>query len=478
MKLAERRDYSLDGPEARRAVDRGLVDARWYLPAVDPATLKALMVRSDRRAARDLALWLGLLVGLGTVAVWLFPSPWALVALFGYATLYGSSADPRWHECGHGTAFANDRANTVVYYLASFMLLREPTVWRWSHVRHHSDTIIVGRDPEIVQPRPPNLRAWVLNHLNLAAGPAMLTQTARHATGRLKPAVADFVPESEQRRVVVEARVVIAIHMALLVVSVVVANPLPALMSTLASFYGAWLLLAFGTTQHLGLAEDVLDHRLNTRTVYFNPVLRFLYLNMNYHIEHHLFPTVPYHRLPELHQAIRHELPPPAPSFAAAWREAVGSLWRQRRDPTDTVSGREIPAQSRGRTDLVTEVAVVLDGRPTANGWLDAGSAEAIAPGSVLRVDSLDDAATYALYRLADQTWAATAGICTHSRRTHLAGGVIVGDQIECPKHNGRFDIATGACTRAPAETPLEIHAVRVVDNRVQIRTRPGSTLA
>ena len=40
----------------------------------------------------------------------------------------------------------------------------------------------------------------------------------------------------------------------------------------LPSFYGAWLYLAFGLTQHAGMAEDVLDHRLNCRTVYMNPV--------------------------------------------------------------------------------------------------------------------------------------------------------------------------------------------------------------
>ena len=39
--------------------------------------------------------------------------------------------------------------NDVVYNIACFMIFREPTVWRWSHARHHTDTIIVGRDPEI-----------------------------------------------------------------------------------------------------------------------------------------------------------------------------------------------------------------------------------------------------------------------------------------------------------------------------------------
>ena len=47
--------------------------------------------------------------------------------------------------------------NNALYELASFMVLRESVHWRWSHTRHHSDTIIVGRDPEIVVQRPANL---------------------------------------------------------------------------------------------------------------------------------------------------------------------------------------------------------------------------------------------------------------------------------------------------------------------------------
>ena len=51
--------------------------------------------------------------------------------------------------------------NDVVYQIASFMLMRNPVTWRWSHARHHTDTIIVGRDAEITMMRPPDLlRRW------------------------------------------------------------------------------------------------------------------------------------------------------------------------------------------------------------------------------------------------------------------------------------------------------------------------------
>jgi hypothetical protein len=47
--------------------------------------------------------------------------------------------------------------NTVVYEIASFMIMRNSATWRWSHARHHTDTYIVGRDPEIAVMRPPEL---------------------------------------------------------------------------------------------------------------------------------------------------------------------------------------------------------------------------------------------------------------------------------------------------------------------------------
>ena len=72
-----------------------------------------------------------------------------------------------------------------------------------------------------------------------------------------------------------------------------------------------------GLIQHGGLAEDVLDHRLNSRTVYMNPISRWIYWNMNYHVEHHMFPMVPYHALPRLHELIKHDLPAPNPSICA-----------------------------------------------------------------------------------------------------------------------------------------------------------------
>ena len=114
----------------------------------------------------------------------------------------------------------------------------------------------------------------------------------------------------------------------------------------LPTIYGAWFIVLIGLTQHAGLAENVLDHRLNSRTVYMNPVFRFLYWNMNYHVEHHMFPMVPYHRLPELHARMKDDCPEPYPSTWAAYREIIPALLRQLQGPR-VVRRRELPPSAK-----------------------------------------------------------------------------------------------------------------------------------
>ena len=455
----EARDYSLTGPSTQRAIDAGLAGADWYRPAIDPARLQVLMARTNARAARDVALWLALLASSGFVAFRSLGHWWAVPAFVVYGALYGGAADPRWHECGHGSAFRTRAANDIVYTFASFLLLREATLWRWSHVRHHSDTIVVGRDPEIAFQRPFRLRAFVPNVLNLTNGASMLRRMVRHAFGTVDDPARDFVPQAEWRRVVWEARAYVAVLFAVAVWSIGSRSIVPLLFVGLPSFYGVWLLLFFGLTQHAGLREDVLDHRLNTRTVYMNPVFRFLYLNMNYHVEHHLFPSVPYHALPALHAEIKDQLAPAHPSTLAAYREIVRALRHQRRN-----AGWELPVPA-----IALRPTLVGSGRRDAGqidaGPVDLGPVDGMAPSGVRRVDA--GVRTFALCRTADGEHVLLDGLCTHGR-AHLADGVIVGDAIECPKHNGRFDLRTGEPVRRPVTVAVRRYDVRVRDGRLQ----------
>ena len=348
MSVAITRDYSLVGPEADKAVAAGLASAKWYTPPVTRAELKELMRRKDGPAIRDTLIWFAAFMVSGGLGFY-FWGTWAAVPFFiVYGVLYGSSTDSRWHECGHRTAFKTQWMNDAVYQIACFMIMREPEIWRWSHTRHHTDTIIVGRDPEIITPRPPDIVSLLLNIFALKNTVVFFRKVFLHATGRLTEEEATFVPERERPKVYRTARIYLAIYAAVIAACVYFRSILPAMYIGLPTLYGGWFALYCGVTQHIGLAEDVLDHRLNSRTVYMNPIFRFLYWNMNYHVEHHIFPTVPYHALPKLHEAIKADCPPPYPSSIAAYREIIPALARQLKDPTYFVRRELPPSAQRG----------------------------------------------------------------------------------------------------------------------------------
>ena len=298
------------------------------------------MHRRNGPAIRDTALWLGLLVLFGGLGVYLWFSVWSLLSFAAYGVLYGSASDSRWHECGHGTAFKTRWMNTVVYNIACFMIMRDPTVWRWSHTRHHTDTVIVGRDPEIIAMRPPKVWHIVANFIGLFDVPLAFKHMAIHASGRLTAEEATFVPDTERTKTYWTARAWLVIYAAVVVACVASGSILPAMVIGLPRLYGAWHHLMTGLTQHCGLADNVTDHRLNSRTVYMNPISRFVYWNMNYHVEHHMFPMVPFHALPALHAEIKDDLPPASPSITAAFREFVPVLLEQRRDPEHFIDRR------------------------------------------------------------------------------------------------------------------------------------------
>ena len=327
------RDYSLTG--ANSAVGFELSD--WYATPIPRKRLKNLMRRSDKPALLNYALWLGSVIALGGLLIAVWGSWWAWPVAFFYGIFYGSGADSRWHECGHGTVFKTSWLNEIFYQLASFMSLRNPYLWRWSHTRHHSETLVVGRDPEIAFPRPPSIGEWLFNLLYVPAIFSELKKMLRLSFGRLTNQEKTFLIEADRPKTFVTSRIQLAVLVAIGLLSIATQSFLPLMLIGLPTFYGSWLHHILATTQHAGLAEDVPDHRMNSRTVRLNPFFAFIYSNMNYHVEHHMYPMVPFHALPALHEEIKHDCPAAYPSLLAAYREIIPAIIKQQSDPNSYV---------------------------------------------------------------------------------------------------------------------------------------------
>lgn len=101
-----------------------------------------------------------------------------------------------------------------------------------------------------------------------------------------------------------------------------------------------------------------------------------------------------------------------------------------------------------------------------ADTWIDAVNAADIARDDVLRFDLGER--TFALYRTTDDRYYATDGLCTHAK-VHLAGGFVLDQVIECPKHNGRFNFTTGQAMGAPVCVNLKTYPTKVEAGRLWV---------
>lgn len=469
--LTKSRDYRLVGSEGTVAQLRGLVDAQWHMSPVSPTDMAQLTIRRDGPAIRDTLIWVAIILVSAFLVVRSWGSWFVLPSLFIYGTIYASSADSRWHETAHGTPFKTDWMNAVLYEIASFMMLRESWVWKWSHVRHHSDTLIVGRDPEIAAKR--NRRDLInllLRFFGLQVPSVYFNYfrlLVKHALNGRDPEAAQYVPDNEWPKVTVRARAHLLVYCLVIGCAVFFETWLPVILIFAPRFMGSWLILLYSLTQHTGLAEDVTDHRRNCRTVKMNPINRFLYSNMNYHLEHHMYPLVPYYSLPKLHELIKDDCPPPYNGIIEAWREIIPAVMRQMKDPTYFVE-RPLPTVSNAGGALVEQFS--SSDVPSADGWVAVCPVSKITTGSIIRFNHGD--ATYAVYRTHEGELFATDGICSHGN-THLSEGVLKGEVVECPKHNGRFNVRTGEAVKVPACVRMRTYEVDVSGGYCRIRVLP-----
>lgn len=102
--------------------------------------------------------------------------------------------------------------------------------------------------------------------------------------------------------------------------------------------------------------------------------------------------------------------------------------------------------------------------------WIDVCAFDAIDDEDVQRFDHAGK--TYAIYRVEGKVYA-TDGLCTHEK-IHLADGLVMKHVIECPKHNGRFDIRDGRALGAPVCVNLRTWPSRLHEGRIQIQIPKG----
>jgi fatty acid desaturase len=334
------------------------IKINWYRTKVDKAVMSELMRKSDARAFAQVIPQLLLFAATGTLAYlaylnvhasnWPWAVPLVLLALFVHGTFsrfYGGIAG---HELCHKTPFKTQFWNDFFLAIYSFLSWFDPVSYRLSHVKHHQYTVYAEHDGEVVLPQ--GLNWYGINFVLKALTfdpliPFKLLRTWGYAAfgdsskslfftagwmDRILPKTKTELRREHRNW----ARIVLLGHLTLDTIFIVTGHWFLIIVVTLGCQYANWLAVLCTSPQHVGLVPNAPDFRLCCRTYTCGWLPAFLYWNMQYHLEHHMFPAVPFYNLPRLRKAIEHDLPPATHGLRATWKELLPIMKRQREDPT------------------------------------------------------------------------------------------------------------------------------------------------
>lgn len=425
-----------------------IIEEEWYKADIDRREFKTLMQKDDIHGIINTTLWIASLLLTGALAWLAIPHGllFAIPAFLIYGMFY-CACDARWHESSHNTVFKTQWMNTALNFFATAMQQRDIVFTTWSHARHHSYTVITEVDPEITVTRPPKFWPHFLDFFSLKECTYYFPILIQHTLGIPSKAAKEFVPEEEYGRMFFWARLSFALNLVPVALAVVYQSWIPLLYFIGPKFYANGVQRAFVLAQHAGLDENVWDHRANSRTIKVNPLLGFLYMNMQYHIEHHMHPLMPFHALPKFHERVKEQLPAPYKGMWAVYKEMLPALKQQAKDTTFFIK-REIQGALPERRIVKRKDGSEEAGTATNIPQCETPGKEliwhpALKVGELDENDSIDvviGEEHYAVYQLAAGDYRATEGVCTHEFAL-LANGVLQDGCISCPKHNAKYDV-------------------------------------
>ena len=278
---------------------------------------------SDRRGLVHLAghgvalLAAGALVALAPGLPWRLPAQ-ALegaILIFLFAPL---------HESIHRTAFRSRRLNDAVASVLGFLILLPADYFRFFHFAHHRYTQDPDKDPELATPKPRSRGQWLWVASGLPLWRDLILGLLCHAAGRTPE---PFLAGKAGRQVVREARIHLLLYAAIAVLSVLLGTGAALEYWIVPALLGQPWLRIYLMAEHTG-CPLVADMLVNSRTTLTNGVVRFFAWNMPFHAEHHLYPSIPFHRLPSAHSVLRDRLAYVQRGYARWNRDLIRQLTR------------------------------------------------------------------------------------------------------------------------------------------------------
>ncbi|MBR1268410.1 fatty acid desaturase [Bradyrhizobium sp. AUGA SZCCT0222] len=306
---------------------------------LSPAMLRELSERSDVRGAVRTVSHYGAIAIVGTL-IWLVSSnyglAWALPLIVVQAYLVAFLFMPM-HETAHKTAFRSRALNLVVGHLSAFMIAHRYEYYCLFHWDHHRYTQDPDKDPElIVGPKPASDTQLAIAYSGLVQIAGREALMLRHAlTGKV---ALPWIPENKRHIIVREARLYLAGYALLLLISLALLTAILLWVWIVPLLIGQLILRPYLYAEHTG-CERTRSAFDNTRTTYTGTVMKWFAWNMPYHVEHHAYPSIPFHALPKLNRMVDDRIAFRGQGYLAVTRETWAWFRRERRKHAPSVSG-------------------------------------------------------------------------------------------------------------------------------------------
>ena len=290
-----------------------------YLSDLSNETREGLTQRLDRPGLMHLSLHWGLIISFGLVIYFRFPGwqflliPQGLLIVFLFTLL---------HESIHQTPFKTAWLNVLTARVSGFMIFLPSTWFKYFHFAHHRFTQIPGKDPELATEKPKTTLGYVKHISGIPTWIEHFKTLLKNSIGSCSE---DFLPTRAKPRIVKESRLLLLAYALILSYSIFLGSTALFWIWIVPLFLGQPFLRFYLLAEH-GLCPTVANIFENTRTTFTNRVVRFVAWNMPYHTEHHTYPTVPFHKLPDLHKIIQRELIHTEPTYAAFTSKYIAKL--------------------------------------------------------------------------------------------------------------------------------------------------------
>jgi len=271
---------------------------------LSPAELRALSARSDQPALRQLGIHLGILLVTGLMVAFA-PGIWLLPAMFLFGLAQVTLFAPA-HECMHRTAFASPRLNAIVGWLAAAPSLLNLDFYRAFHLAHHRHTQHPEKDPELDAIAPDDIPGYLIRVSGLTYWELRLRVIRDAWMDDMSEY--EFISAEQSGRIINSVRLMSALMVGGALLSAYLFGwRTPLIFWIIPQIIAQPVLRAYLLAEHTGCKHEA-NGLINTRTTLTNKVVRTLMWNMPFHAEHHLYPSIPFHRLPDAHERIGHKL--------------------------------------------------------------------------------------------------------------------------------------------------------------------------